>query len=160
MLTEGVYAASGALLVLAGGQKVADPRPLVRALSSIRLPVPAGAVRGGAVAETVLGALAVTTGSRPVAALVALSYAAFTGVVLLALARGGVLASCGCFGRRDTPPTRSHAAVTAGFAAVALAASVQGPTAVGTGMPLLLAAAAVAATAYAVLAVLPLVHAR
>ena len=53
-------------------------------------------------------------GRRPVPALlVAASYAAFTAFVLLARSRGGVLASCGCFGRADTPPTTTHVVVTA-----------------------------------------------
>ena len=39
-------------------------------------------------------------------------YAGFTAFVVIALRRGGVLSSCGCFGRADTPPTRAHALVT------------------------------------------------
>lgn len=160
VLTLGVYVASSALLVVAGGQKLLDPAPLVRALKSMRLRIPPTVVRAGALAEVALGVAALTTGSRVVAAGIALSYAAFTGVVVLALARGGVLASCGCFGKRDVPPTRTHALVTAGFAAVALDGALRGTSAAGTDLALLLAAAAVAATAYAALAVLPLVQPR
>ena len=39
-------------------------------------------------------------------------YAGFTAFVVIALRRGGVLSSCGCFGKADTPPTRAHALVT------------------------------------------------
>jgi hypothetical protein len=159
----GPYLASAALLVAAGVSKLADPLSLVRALRSARLPGSAAVVRLLAAGEVLLGLAAVVLGARPAAVLVALSYAAFTGFVLLARRRGGVLASCGCFGKADTPPTASHVAVTAGLAAVACAVAVRplGPLpalldgAPGAGVPLLLASAAVGATAYLVLALLP-----
>ena len=164
----GPYLASAALLVVAGGAKLIDPGPLVRALRSVGLPAPRLAVRAGAAAELALGAVAAVTGSALAAAGVALSYTAFTVFVLVALRRGGVLASCGCFGKADTPPTRTHVAVTGGLAAVAAAVAVRpvGPlpdllaAQPGSGVPLLVASAAVAATAYLVLAVLPLLKAR
>jgi hypothetical protein len=157
------YWAAALLLLLAGLPKIRDPLPLVRALRSVRLPASRLAVRALAAAEVVTGTAALTTGSRLTAALVATSYAAFTAFVVLALRRGGVLASCGCFGTPDTPPTRAHAALTA-TAAVAAAAVALDPvggvaaalsTQPGGGVPLLAVTAAVAATAYAVLAVLP-----
>ena len=163
----GPYLASAALLVVAGGSKLLDPASLVRALRSARLPASAVLVRLLAAGEVLLGLAAIGLGSSAAAALVALSYAAFTGFVLLALRRGGVLASCGCFGKADTPPTGGHIAVTAGFAAVATAVAVS-PLAplpsllaaqAAAGLPLLLAAAAVAVTAYLALALLPLLRA-
>lgn len=164
----GPFLAAAALLVVAGAGKLVDPAPLVRALRSLGLPGGPRLVRAGAAAEVAVGLAAVATGSRLAAAAVAASYAVFTLVVLRGLARGGVLSSCGCFGRADTPPTRTHAAVTAGAAAVAavVAARPVGPLPdlladqPGAGVPLLLATAAVAATTYLVLAVLPLLSAR
>ena len=163
----GPYLASAALLVAAGVGKLVDPLPLVRALRSAHLPGSAALVRVLAAAEALLGLAAVVTGSRATAVLVAGSYAAFTAFVLLARRRGGVLASCGCFGKADTPPTTTHVAVTAALAAVAAAVAVRplgGLTALlpqqpGSGVPLLVATGAVAATAYLVLAVLPLLRA-
>ena len=153
----GPYLAAALLLVLAGAQKVRDPKPLVRAARSVGLAVPAPAVRLAAAAEAALGIAALTTTSALVAAGVALSYAGFTAFVLLALARGGVLASCGCFGKADTPPTRTHAAVTGGLAlSAALAAGAQQALSVA----LVSSTAALAVTAYLVLAVLPLVRTR
>jgi hypothetical protein len=149
----GPYLAAAVLLVLAGAQKARDPKPLVRALRSTGLRVPAAVVRAAAVAELGLGVAALTTRSALVAAGVAASYAAFTGFVLLARARGGVLASCGCFGKADTPPTRTHAVVTGALAVAAAGCA----GAVTISVPLLAAATAVAATAYVALAVLPLV---
>ncbi len=163
----GPFLAAAVLLVAAGGAKLADPLPLVRALRSARLPAPAGLVRLVAAAEVLLGLAALLTGSRPAAALVAVSYAAFTAFVLLARARGGVLASCGCFGKTDTPPTTTHVVTTGVLAAVGAAVAVRplGPlsdllaSSPGSGLPLLLVTAAVAVTTYLVLALLPLVRA-
>ena len=155
----GPFLAAAALLVVAGAIKVIDPAPLVRALRSLGLPHldlrrGRALVRAGAALEVGIGVAALTTGSRAAALAVAGSYALFTLVVVRGLLRGGVLASCGCFGGVDTPPTRTHAVVTAGLAAVALLVQPPAPSALT--LPLLLAAAAVAATAYLVLAVLPL----
>ena len=160
----GPYLAAAALLVAAGGAKLLDPQPLVRALRSVGLPAPVSLVRVGALAELLLGVLAIATGSRLAAAGVALSYAAFTGFVLVALRRGGVLASCGCFGKADTPPTVTHVAVTAAAAGIATAVAVRplGPVTdlladqPGAGLPLLVATAAIGVTSYLVLALLPL----
>ena len=157
MLLQGVVHAAAALLVLAGGQKLLDPLPLVRAARSIGVRLPRGAVRVGAAVEVAIGAAALVMGSRWTALALAASYAVFTGFVLTARLRGGVLASCGCFGKADVPPTLTHAVVTGAIAAAAL-------TGVPGSLPLTAAAlvttAAVAATAYLVLAVLPLVQAR
>ncbi|TAL25362.1 MAG: hypothetical protein EPN99_01735 [Frankiales bacterium] len=167
----GPYLASAALLVAAGAAKVRDPLPLMRALVTAGVPSrPALAplVRTGAAVEIALGLVAIGTGHAVAAAGVALSYLAFTGFVLLAMTRGGVLASCGCFGKADTPPTRTHVTVTAALAAVAAVVAVRplGPlpdllaTAPWNGLPLLLATAAVAATTYLVLALLPVLRVR
>ena len=74
-----------------------------------------------------------------------------------------MLASCGCFGKADTPPTATHVVVTGALALVAAAVAVRplGPlpdllgAQPGTGVPLLVATAAVAVTTYLVLALLP-----
>ena len=160
----GPYLASAALLVAAGGTKLRDPLPLVRALRSARLPGSALLVRLVAGGEVALGLVAVLVGSRAAAVLVAVSFAVFSGFVVLARVRGGVLASCGCFGgKADTPATAGHVVVTALFALVAAAVAVRPmgpalqllPDSPWAGAPLLLATAAVAVTAYLVLALLP-----
>src|SRR5665647_3236417 len=112
MLLQGPLYAAAALLVVAGAQKVVDPAPLVRALRTTRVRVPRNAVRGVATAEVAIGLATLVWGGRAAAIGVGLSYACFTAFVLLARARGGVLASCGCFGRSDLPPTATHAVVT------------------------------------------------
>lgn len=153
-MLAGVFYAAAALLVIAGVQKAIDPKPLVRALKSVAVRVPAPVVRALAAAEAAIGLHALVTGRG---LLVALSYSGFTAFVLLALARGGVLSSCGCFGKADTPPTMSHAVVTAGLA-VASAPGADGHLPLD--VALLTTTAAVALTSYLVMAVLPLVRAR
>ncbi|MFN2538612.1 MAG: MauE/DoxX family redox-associated membrane protein [Mycobacteriales bacterium] len=157
MLLQGLVHAAAGLLLLAGLQKVADPRPLVRAARSVGLRVPASAVRAVAACEVLVGLATLLVGSRAAALAVAASYAVFTAFVLLARARGGVLASCGCFGRTDLPPTRTHAAVTA---VLALAATTGTPGALPLDPAVLVTTAAVAACGYLVLAVLPLLPVR
>ena len=115
------YAAAAVLLVLAGAPKVRDPGDLVRAVRSVGMPVGRGAVRAFAVAEVVVGVAALLVPGPVTAGLLATTYAGFTAFVVRALSRGGVLSSCGCFGKADTPPTRAHAVVTGAAALVALA---------------------------------------
>jgi hypothetical protein len=164
----GPYLASAALLVAAGGAKLRDPLSLMRALRLSRLPSSRPLVRVVAAGEVALGVAAIATGSAWAAAGVALSYAAFTAFVLVALRRGGALASCGCFGKADTPPTVLHVAVTGALAAVAAVVALRplGPlpdllgAQPGSGLPLLTATAAVAVTIYLVLALLPTLKVR
>jgi len=112
-----------ALLGAAGLAKVARPAPTARALRSVGLPVPAGLVRAGAAAEVAVGGGFVLFGGWLAAGAVALSYAGFAVFVGAALARGGTVSSCGCFGEPDTPPTLTHLLVCAAGAAGAAAAA-------------------------------------
>jgi hypothetical protein len=130
------------------------------------LPVSPAVVRAGALAELAIAAGALVGGGRPLAALVAASYAGFAGFVMAALRRGVPLASCGCFGADDTPPTGVHLVLNVAAAVVAGAVAVTGAGAGGltevTNLEgLLLRAAFLASTAatvwlaYVALAVLP-----
>ena len=168
-LALGPFLAAAALLVLAGVPKVVDPSSLVRALRSVGLPASAALVRLLAVGEVAVGTAALVVPGRVTGVLVLLAYVAFSAFVALALRRGGVLASCGCFGRPDTPPTVSHLLVTALLAASG--AVVAATSAVTTTSPwwsqagrqpglaatLVGLAALVAALSYLVIAVLPTV---
>ncbi len=159
----GPYLASVLLLLVAGVAKVRDPLPLVRALRSARLPAPVAGVRLVAAAEVAVGLAALLLGGRTPAVLVAASYAGFTAFVLLARVRGGVLASCGCFGRADTPATVAHVVATGVLSLVASGTAVaplgaltdELPGAPGAGLPLVLAAVTVAVLLHGVLALLP-----
>src|SRR3954463_10281873 len=97
---------ASALLAVAGAPKILDPTNTVGAMRSIGVRVPPITVRLFGAVETVLGIATFVTGARPLAELVALSYAAFSGFLVVALRKGGAVASCGCARRADTPPTR------------------------------------------------------
>lgn len=108
-----------ALLGGAGALKVARPAPTAGALRQLGIPASGTAVRIGAAAELAVATAAIVDGSRPFAALVALSYLAFAAFVAAALRRHVPLSSCGCFGVEDTPPTAVHLAVNLAAAATA-----------------------------------------
>jgi hypothetical protein len=162
-LLAGPYAAAAALLVVAGAPKTVKPGTTVLALRSVRMPAASWLVRVLGAAEVVIGTAALTVGGRAPAALVALSYAGFAAFVALAMARGGVLSSCGCFGKPDTPPTRLH--LTMNLLAAGLAAAVATAPAAGlpavvadqplAGVPFLMLTATCVWFAYLALAELP-----
>jgi hypothetical protein len=158
--------AAAALLILAAVPKIRYPDDATRALRSTGLPGSNLLVRLLAVAELGIGGYAVLVGDRASAALVAASYLGFTGFVLLARSKDGVVSSCGCFGHPDTPPTRSHIVVTALLAAGAIGAVVSPVGSVGhltdepaKGLALVLLAGVCVVFAYIALAVLPTVAA-
>jgi hypothetical protein len=74
------------------------------------------------VAEVTIGAAAIAFGGPVTAALVASAYVGFAAFVAAAMARGGSVSSCGCFGSDDTPPTFFHLAIDVAAAAIAVAA--------------------------------------
>lgn len=118
--------AAAALLIGTGTAKVLRPLPTVRALQSVGWPGPAPLVRAGAVAESALGLASLLIGNHVLLALTAASYAGFSAFVVVAIHRGGVVASCGCVGRDDTPPTIAHVVLTAALAALSAAAAYDG----------------------------------
>jgi hypothetical protein len=121
------YAAAAVLLGVAGVPKVRDPGDLVRAVRSVGMPFGRRSVRAFAVAEVVVAVAALVVPNRLTAALLAMMYAGFTAFVVAALRRGGVLSSCGCFGKADTPPTRAHALVTGAASVTGLLVAVDPP---------------------------------
>jgi hypothetical protein len=116
----GAVLAAGALLCGGGVAKVARPDDTARAVR-----VSPALVRAGAAAEVVVGLGALTGWSVFVLAL-ALSYLGLAAFVAVALARGWSLASCGCFGEPDSPPTVLHVLIDGAAALAALAAFVAG----------------------------------
>jgi hypothetical protein len=172
MTALGPYLAACLLLVVAGLAKARRPADTARAIVALRpgtsLRSAATVVRLGAGAEAALGALALVEPRRLEAALVAASFAALAGFVAVARARGGVLATCGCFGTPDTPPTRLHVVVNVllGGAALVVAAGPPGgalPSVLAgqplLGAPLVAGAALLAALALAAMAQLARVQA-
>src|SRR5437763_13737791 len=79
---------ASALLAAAGGPKVLQPTNTVGALRSVGVRLPPWTVRVFGAAETVLGLATIVTAARVLAALVALSYAAFRVFLVIALRTG------------------------------------------------------------------------
>jgi Methylamine utilisation protein MauE len=127
----GLFLVASALLVVAGIAKAVQPGDTAGALAVLASrpfrPRWRTAVRVGAIGEAGIGIAALALPRPTTAALVATSYAVFTGVVVLARRRGGPLATCGCFGRPDTPPTLVHLALNVLFLAAALTVTLTAP---------------------------------
>lgn len=160
------YAAAAVLLVFAGAPKVRDPGDLHRAVRSVGMPVGREAVRAFALVEVVVGLAALAVPGPATAGLLAVLYAGFTAFVVVALRRGGVVSSCGCFGKADTPPTVAHAVLTGAASLAGLAVAAVVPAAPWSGLTPAAAAGAVALVAlvgflaWQVMAVLPAVDPR
>jgi Methylamine utilisation protein MauE len=110
----GLYLVACALLVVAGTAKAYGPSETAHALAPL-IPLDEALVRRtvrvGAVVEAVLGVAAIVYPHTLLAAAVAASYGVFAAFVAYARARGGAIASCGCFGTPDTPATGTHVVV-------------------------------------------------
>ena len=174
----GLYLVAASLLVGAGVAKAIRPDDTARALATL-VPRPARgvatlrrvrtAVRAGAFIEAALGVLALALPRPVTAALVAFSYAAFAVVVGYAVAHEGALASCGCFGRPDTPATLTHALINLGLAAACAAVAFGAPDTGSVvtvlahqplaGVPLLFLSAVGVGVTYLALSVLPALEA-
>lgn len=124
-LTGPIWAAL-ALLVVAGAPKVTKPFDLQRALRLAGLRVSHPVIRVFGAVEAVIGLLGLLTGHRVLLGLAVLSYLGFAGFVGYALTRATPLSSCGCFGKADTPPTRTHLVVVAALAVCLLIGAVSG----------------------------------
>jgi hypothetical protein len=134
-LAAGPFVIAAALLLAGGAAKAARPGDTANALGAVGLPRSALLVRVGGLAEAAVGIAALAVGDQATAVLVALSYAAFAVFVTVALRTGAPIASCGCFGKTDTPPTRLHIAFNLGAVAAAVAVAVQPSAGLGAVLP-------------------------
>jgi hypothetical protein len=147
------YLAAVTLLGGAGAVKAVRPWDTANALRTHP-----SLVRVGAVAETAVAVAAVVAPGPVTGSLVAVCYLAFAGFIGLALRRGWVIASCGCFGRPDTPPTVTHLVLNLAAAGSAVWWAVAAPGRLSRafahqswdGFPLLLVTAVAAYLAYLV----------
>jgi hypothetical protein len=110
----GPFAIAAGLLVVAGGLKALRPHDTAVAVAKMGLAVPEWAVRVGGSIEAVLGVVALVVASTLTAALVGASYVIFFVFVAIAMIRRLPIASCGCFGRADSPPSFVHLGINAG----------------------------------------------
>jgi hypothetical protein len=132
MALIGLYLIGAGLLCVAGVAKAVRPDDTALAMAALLpgrppLRLVRSTVRSGALAEAALGALAIVFPRPATAALVALSYLAFFAVAAYARWRGGPLATCGCFGRPDTPATALHLVINLALAAVAAVVALDVP---------------------------------
>jgi len=130
----GPFAIAAVLLAVGGAAKAVRPRDTAQALTAVGIRFPRFlpgrvVVRVGGAVEAVIGAAALVVGGPVLCALVAVSYFAFAGFVLVALRTGAPISSCGCFGKIDTPPSIVHVVLDLAFAGVAAAAAVVGDVA-------------------------------
>jgi hypothetical protein len=116
----GPFAIAAVLLAAGGAMKAYRPIDTANALRGVGLPGWPSLVRVGGLVEAAIGVAALVDGGPISAVLVALSYVAFLAFVVEALRRHAPIASCGCFGKVDTPPSRLHV----GINVVAIAAAV------------------------------------
>jgi hypothetical protein len=120
-VAAGPFAIAAALLAIGGVLKACSPADTANALRAARLPGRPALVRLGGGAEAAVGVTALALGNRVTAVLVAISYLLFALFVVVALRRGTPIASCGCFGKLDTPPSRLHLGIDAAALVAALA---------------------------------------
>ncbi len=128
----GLYLVAAGLLCVAGAAKAVRPDDTARALAALLPGSPSlvrtrRLVRAGALVEAALGAIALAFPRPLTAALVALSYGCFAVVVAVVRRRGGPLATCGCFGRPDTPATALHLIIDLALALAAVAVAIEAP---------------------------------
>lgn len=117
-LAAPLYIVTG-VLALAGVAKALRPTATATALRALRVPQPMAATRLLGVVEVVVSVAAVITGAALFWAGIAAAYAVFAAFILWALSGNQDVASCGCFGHEDTPPTPGHLAFNAAAAAIA-----------------------------------------
>lgn len=152
------YLAEVALLGLAGASKLTRPETTARALQQAGLKASRTTIRVGAAAELGVAVAALALPGELTGALVAASYAAFTVFVALALRLNWPLSSCGCFGKPDAVPTKTHAILNAAAVVFAVWWAALGSSSLATafsgqpwdGAPLGLVSAVVALVAYVV----------
>lgn len=124
----GPFVIFAALLALGGLFKAIDPDDTSYALLAMGLPHAGLLVRVGGAVEVVIGVGALAVGGPVFAVLVALSYLAFAGFVVIARRSGSPISSCGCFGKVDTPPSAVHVIIDLVAACVAVIVAISGDT--------------------------------
>jgi len=119
-----VLGVASVLLVVAGGAKLAVPKPTAVALAGVGRATPDGGVRAIGAVEIALGLAAALTGSAPIVTLVAATYVGFAGFVVAAWRRDSP--SCGCFGTAGARPGWPHLIVDLALAIGSAGAALTG----------------------------------
>ena len=159
----GPFMIAALLVALGGAAKAARPADTANALRGVGVPARPWSVRLGGGLELLIGTYALVVGDRLGAALVAASYLLFAGFVTVALVRRAPIATCGCFGKADSPPSVLHLVLDLGAVVAALAVMADPGVGVGdvlaeqplAGIPYLLLVATGTGLAYVGLTSLP-----
>ncbi len=113
------------VVALGGALKLGAPAPTVSALRAVGAPggsALTGVVYAMGLFEVALGAAVLAVAGPFAVAVMGVVYLAFAGFVQLARRADSALASCGCFGQADTPPSGLHVVINLASAAIAFAA--------------------------------------
>lgn len=121
------FFAAALVLVLSGVAKLRQPGSLVRLLGSVGIPAGPVGVRAFSLVESAVGTICLIAPGRAAAMALGSLYVVFAAVLACILARRLEVASCGCAGDRDLPPSWIHVALNLAAAATALASAVTGP---------------------------------
>ena len=122
----GPFAVAVLLLLVGGVAKLVRPASAADALSALgaNVPRPVLAIWVMGATEASIAAGALGSADRRFAVAVALCYLGFAAVVALGRFRPQQLASCGCFGTSDAPPTVVHLIIDLLGAGVAVGVAV------------------------------------
>ena len=120
----GAFHIVSVVIVASGVAKIVSPDGFASLLRSLGLPQRRSLAVLAGIVEVVLGTAALLLGGVLVAALVAVAYAVFAVVILLARRSGAQ--DCGCFGVASAPPSILHAVVNLASGLVAAAIAVIG----------------------------------
>jgi hypothetical protein len=127
----GPFTIAAVLLAVAGVLKALDPVDTANALRGVGVPASRTAVRVGGLVEAAVGVFAVVSGGILAAVLVGVSYLGFSVFVAVAMASHSPIATCGCFGKDDTPPSLVHLGIDLAAVGAAIAVAVQPGVGIG-----------------------------
>ncbi|MDG1845356.1 MAG: hypothetical protein P8J01_03080 [Acidimicrobiales bacterium] len=120
-MATGLFFVVCEVLIISGITKVLSPSPTSAALSDVGLPSSIFYVRCLGSVEVVLGIFGILFGGRYFPLFVGSLFAFFSIFMVIAL-RNGHMASCGCFGSSNTPPSIIHLLANLGFMVISLVA--------------------------------------
>jgi uncharacterized membrane protein YphA (DoxX/SURF4 family) len=120
-MSTGLFFVVCEVLIISGITKVLSPSPTSAALSDVGLPSSTFYVRCLGFGEVVFGILGIIFGGRYFPLFIGCLFAFFSIFMVIAL-RNGHMASCGCFGSSDTPPSIIHLLANLGFMVISLIA--------------------------------------
>ena len=120
-MVAGLFFVVCEVLVISGVGKLFSPKPTELALSAVGLPSFPSVVRALGIAEIILGVSGIVIGGRHIPIAVGVLFAFFA-VFIIFVIRYDDLATCGCFGAMNEPPTLLHAFANITFMVIALTA--------------------------------------